>query len=181
LGHGVPLVALLTGTALLSACAAGEGARMLRGQAGRVAWEIVDIEQALEDQGFLMRWTFTIVLRNTSDVGIAFQQVETATQAVGTVDSIWGGMGTQPFALRLEPGGELRIRPSQVWGCPLCPQADLRRIFADGIILYYTLLGRDDTGGEVRFPSPSASTAAWERAGSGSLSADSQRSPAGER
>jgi hypothetical protein len=56
------------------------------GRAGR--WEIVDIEQALENQGFLMRWTFTIVLRNPSDVGIAFEQVEMATQAVGTADSI---------------------------------------------------------------------------------------------
>ena len=146
------LAALLTVAALLSACAAGEASRTLRGQAGRVAWEIVDIEQALEDQGFLMRWTFTIVLRNPTDVGIAFEQVETATQAVGTVDSISGGMGTQPFARRLDAGGELRIRPSQVWGCPLCPQGDLRRIFANGITLYYTLLGRDDAGGEVKVP-----------------------------
>jgi hypothetical protein len=53
--------------ALLSACATGEAARTLRGQAGRVAWEIVDIEQTLEDRGFLMRRTFTIVLRNPSD------------------------------------------------------------------------------------------------------------------
>ena len=52
LGH---LVALLTVTALLSACATVDAARTLRGQAGRVAWEIVDIKQALEDQGFLMR------------------------------------------------------------------------------------------------------------------------------
>ena len=146
------LVALLTVTALLWACATGDAARTLRGQAGRIAWEIVDIEQALEDQGFLMRWTFTIVLRNASDVGIAFEQVEMATQAAGTVDSIWGGMGTQPLAQRLEPGSELRIRPSQAWGCPLCPQADLRRIFADGIVLYYTLLGRDDAGGAVKVP-----------------------------
>jgi hypothetical protein len=152
LRHPRHLIALLTVAALLSACASGDAARTLRGQAGRVAWEIVDIEQALEDQGFLMRWTFTIVLRNRSDVGIAFEQVEMATQAVRTVDSIWGGMDTQPFAQRLDPGGELRIRPSQAWGCPLCPQADLRRIFADGITLYYTLLGRDDAGDAVKVP-----------------------------
>ena len=152
MGHVGRLAAFLTVAALLSACAAVETSRTLRGQAGRVAWEIVDIEQALEDQGFLMRWTFTIVLRNPSDVGIAFELVETATQAVGTVESISGGMGTQPFMQRLEPGGELRLRPSQIWGCPLCPQADLRRIFADGVVLYYTLLGRDDAGGAVKVP-----------------------------
>jgi hypothetical protein len=61
-------------------------------------------------------------------------------------------MGTQPFAQRLELGSELRIRPNHAWGCPLCPQADLRRIFADGIVLHYTLLGRDDAGGAIKVP-----------------------------
>jgi hypothetical protein len=28
----------------------------------------------------------------------------------------------------------------------------LRRIFADGIVLHYTLLGRDDAGGAVKVP-----------------------------
>jgi hypothetical protein len=147
-----PSVVLVTVIALFSACAIGDATRALRGQAGRVAWEIVDIEQALEDRGILMRWTFTIVLRNPSDIGTAFEQVDRATQAAGTVASISGGMDSQPFARRLEAGGELRIRPSQAWGCPLCPQGDLRRIFADGIILYYTLLGRDDAGGAVTVP-----------------------------
>jgi len=146
------LAALWTVAALLSACAAGEASRTLRGQAGRVVWEIVDIEQALEDRGDLMRWTFTIVLRNPTDVGIAFEEVETVTQAVGTVASINGGMGTQAFARRLDAQGELRIRPTQLWGCPLCPPADMRRIFADGVMFYYTLLGRDDAGGEVKVP-----------------------------
>ena len=146
------LAALWTVAALLSACAAGEASRTLRGQAGRVTWEIVDIEQALEDRGLLMRWTFTIVLRNPTDVGIAFEEVETATQAVGTVSSIYGGMDTRPFAQRLDAHGELRIRPTQLWGCPLCPQAEMHRIFADGVMFYYTLLGRDDAGGEVKVP-----------------------------
>jgi hypothetical protein len=150
--HARHLAALVTVIALVSACATGDASRALRGQAGHVLWEIVDVEQAVEDHGFLMRWTFTIVLRNPSDVGIAFEQVEAVTQAAGTVDSIWGGMGVRPFAQRLEAGGELRIRPSQAWGCPLCPQGELRRIFADGILFYYTLLGRDDAGGAVKVP-----------------------------
>ena len=146
------LAALWTVAALLSACAAGEASRTLRGQAGRVTWEIVDIEQALEDRGLLMRWTFTIVLRNPTDVGITFEEVETATEAGGMVSSIYGGMGTQPFAQRLDAHGEFRIRPTQLWGCPLCPPADMWRLFAGGVIFYYTLLGRDDAGGKVKVP-----------------------------
>lgn len=119
---------------------------------GRVAWEILDVQQELEEHGSRMRWTFTIVLRNPTDTGIAFEQVEMTTQAVGTVDSISGGMGAAPFARRLEPGGELRLRPSQAWGCPGCAEAHLHRIFADGLILYYTLVGRDDAGAGVRVP-----------------------------
>ena len=143
------LVALLTVTALLSACATGDAARTLRGQAGRVAWEIVDIEQALEDQGFLMRWTFTIVLRNPSDVGIAFELSEMATHAVGTVDSIWAPSRLPSASNPAVSCGSARARPG---AAPSARRADLRRIFADGIVLHSTLLGRDDAGGAVKVP-----------------------------
>jgi hypothetical protein len=146
------VVALLAAATHLQACAVGGSTREPRGQAGPVSWEIVDIRQELEENGFQMRWTFSIVLKNTSDTGIGFEQVEIGSQAAGTVDSISGGMGSEPFAQRLEPGGELRIRQSESWGCPQCPQAHLHRVFADGIIVYYTMIGRDDTGRGVRVP-----------------------------
>lgn len=145
-------VALLAAATHLPACAVGGSTRELRGQSGPVSWEIVDIRQALEENGSRMRWTFSIVLKNTSDTGIGFARVEIGSQAGGTVDSISGGMGTEPFAQRLEPGGELRIRQSESWGCPQCPQAHLHRLFADGIIVYYTMVGRNDGGGGVRVP-----------------------------
>ena len=150
--HAGLVLALLTAATHLPACAVGGSTRALRGQSGPVAWEIVDIQQELEEHGSRMRWTFSIVLKNTGDSGIAFEQVEIGSRAGGTVDSISGGMGTEPFAQRLEPGGELRIARSQSWGCPLCAQAHLDRVFADGVIVYYTLVGRDEAGGGVRVP-----------------------------
>ena len=59
------------------------------------------------------------MLKNTGDTGIAFEQVEIGSRAGGTVDSFSGGMGTEPFARRLEPGGELRIAPKPGLGLPL--------------------------------------------------------------
>ena len=34
----------------------------------------------------------------------------------------------------------------------ICAPTDLHRIFTDGVIVYYTLVGRDDRGGGVRVP-----------------------------
>lgn len=146
------LVALLAAATHLASCASGASSRELRGASGPVSWEIVDIRQALEENGSQMRWTFSIVLTNTGPRAILFEQVEIGSQAGGTVDSISGGMGTEPFAHRLEPAGELRIQQSESWSCPQCPQAHLHRTFADGIIKYYTLSGRDDVGTRVRVP-----------------------------
>ena len=101
-----------------------------------------------------MRWTFTIVLRNPSDVGIAFEQLEMATQAVGTVDSIWGGMA-QPFAQRLEPGSELRIRPSQAWGCPSARRQTCAGSSPTGSSSITRCSGATTPAARSRFPSPS--------------------------
>ena len=81
------LAALWTVAALLSACAAGEASRTLRGQAGRVTWEIVDIEQALEDRGLLMRWSFTIPTAPTRFCDIFF----TASRTVTSPSTTTGG------------------------------------------------------------------------------------------
>ena len=150
--HAGLVLALLTAATHLPACTVGESTRALRGQSGPVTWEIVDIQQELEEHGSQMRWNFSIVLKNTGDTGIAFEQVEIGSRAGGSVDSISGGMGTAPFAQRLEPGGELRIAQSQAWGCSQCAQAHLDRVFADGIIVYYTLFGRNEAGSGVRVP-----------------------------
>jgi len=150
--HAGLVVALLTAAMHLPACAVGGSPREPRGESGPVSWKIVDIQQELEAHGSQMRWTFSIVLTNGSDTGIGFEQVEIGSQAGGTAEGFSGGMGTEWFAERLEPGAELRIRRSHSASCPFCAPTDLHRIFTDGVIVYYTLVGRDDRGGGVRVP-----------------------------
>jgi hypothetical protein len=144
--------ALLLATAHLPACAVGGSSPAPRGEAGVVAWKIVDIQQEIGKQGSWMRWTFSIVLTNRGATGIGFEQVEIASQAAGTADGLSGGMGTEWFAQRLEPGAELTIRRSHVAACTFCAPPDLQRVFADGVVVYYTLVGRDDRGAGVRVP-----------------------------
>ena len=147
------VVALLAAGIHLPACAVGGSTRELQGQSGPVSWEIVDIRQGLEDNGRRMSWTFSLVLRNTGTIPIAFEHVELGSRTGGTVDyGISGGMGTEPFAQRLEAGAETRIRRSHSWGCSDCAPAQLHQFFSDGIIVYYTAIGRDDAGGSVRVP-----------------------------
>jgi hypothetical protein len=147
-----PVLVVLAAATHLPACAAGGSGRELRGQSGAVAWEIVDIRQELEPGGSRMRWDFSLVFWNTGAAGIAFERVDIASQAGGTVDSISGGMGTVKLAQRLEPGAEWRVRRSESWGCPQCAPAHLPRFFSDGIVMHYTLFGRDDAGLAVRVP-----------------------------
>ena len=150
--HARLVVALLTAATYLPACAVGGSSREPRGESGPVSWRIVDIQQELEEHGAWMRWTFAIVLTNRGNTGIGFEQVEVGSQPGGTVDGFWGGIGTEPFTQRPEPGAEMRMLRSHSSSCPLCAPADLHRAFADGVIVYYTLVGRDDRGGGVRVP-----------------------------
>ena len=144
--------ALLLAAAHLPACAVGGSSPAPRGEAGAVAWKIVDIQQEIGEQGSWMRWTFSIVLTNRGDTGIGFEQVEIASQAAGMADGLSGGMDTEWFARRLEPGAELTIRRSHGVACTFCAPPDLQRTFADGVVVYYTLVGRDDRGAGVRVP-----------------------------
>jgi len=158
--HAGMIFALLAAGTQLTACATAGSPGALQGQAGVVAWEIVDTKQTLEENGFRMRWDFTLVFKNTGEIAIDFERVEHGSRAGGPVDGIVGGLATAPFAHRLEPGGEFRISQNESWGCPQCGPGRLPRIFSDGIIVYYTLLGHDAGGVACGYPSPSASTAA---------------------
>ena len=150
--HAGLLLALLVTATHLPACATTASPGALKGQSGPVAWEILDIQQALEDNGFRMRWDFIIVLKNTGDIAVNFERAEKGSRAGGSVDSISGGMATVAYVHRLEPAGELRIRQSEAWGCSPCAPGHQHRLFSDGIIVYYTLFGHDSAGGGVRVP-----------------------------
>jgi hypothetical protein len=152
--HAGLILALLAITTQLPACAAGGTGSLgvSRGQSGPVAWEIIDMKQTLEDNGFRMRWNFTIVFKNTASVPFDFERVETGSRAGGPADDIIGGIATVPFAQHLEPDGEMRLTQSESWGCPQCPPGHLSRVFSDGVIVYYAFLGHDGAGGSVRVP-----------------------------
>jgi hypothetical protein len=150
--HAGLLLALLAAATQLPACATTGSPDARKGQSGSVNWEIVDIKQTLTENGYRMRWDFTVVLRNTGDIAVNFERVEKATRAGGSVDSISGGMSTVPYKHRLEPAGELRVRQGESWGCSPCAPGHLPRFFSDGIIVYYTLFGRDAAGSDVRVP-----------------------------
>ena len=152
LRHARKIVVLLAAATHLLGCASAGVTRPLRGQSGSVSWEISDVRQEPEEPPFQMRWTFWIAVKNLGDTGIAFEELEIGSQPGGTVDHFWGGIGTEPFTRRLEPGAELRLRRSHASSCPLCGPAELHRAFADGVIVYFTLTGRDDRGGGVRVP-----------------------------
>ena len=104
LRHARTIVVLLAAATHLLGCASAGATRPLRGQSGSVSWEISGVRQELEEHPFQMRWTFSIAVRNLGDTGIAFEEVEIGSQPGGTVDHFWGGIGTEPFARRLEPG-----------------------------------------------------------------------------
>jgi hypothetical protein len=62
--HAGMIFALLAAGTQLTACATAGSPGALQGQAGVVAWEIVDTKQTLEENGFRMRWDFTLVFKD---------------------------------------------------------------------------------------------------------------------
>ena len=128
----------------LTACAGVQ-----RGESDSVTWEVVDIRQSLEENGYRMRWTFALLLRNTGTVPVDFERMERVMRPGGSGD-IYGGMDSTTFSRHLDPGAEFRISRNESWGCPRCPAGELPRLFSDGVVINYTLRGHDATGEGVR-------------------------------
>jgi hypothetical protein len=123
----------------------------MKGQSGPVAWEIVDIRQRLEDNGFQMRWDYNLVLKNVSDLAVEFERTETSSRKGGSGD-MTGGIDTTPFTRRLAPRGELRVNRYWTFSCSRCAPGHLPRLFSDGVIVYHTFFGRDGAGSVLRVP-----------------------------
>lgn len=149
--HAGLLLALLAAATLLPACATTGSPGDTKGQSGPVAWEIVDVQQRLEKNGFEMRWDYTLALKNLGDGAIDFERMEIASRAGGSGD-LYGGMDTTPFTPQLAPRGELKINRNNTLNCTRCAPGHMPRLFSDGIIVYYTLFGHDAAGGSVRVP-----------------------------
>jgi len=130
--HVARMIALIMLGGLGFACVPIDDVR--QGQAGPVAWEVLDKEKTQ------FGWTFTVLLRETTGIGIQFATVRVTTQLPPESQGMawYGGASERAFARRLEARGEVR----ETFGAPFfidTPQhADLE------------FRGTDDTGKAVR-------------------------------
>src|SRR5262249_7016832 len=103
--HAGLVLALLAVTTQIAACAAIGSSDALKGQSGPVAWDVIEIQQSLEGNGYWMRWDFTLFFKSIGATAVDFERVEHGSRAGGPVDDVVGGMSTTPFSQRLEPAG----------------------------------------------------------------------------
>jgi len=128
------MIALVMLGAVASACVPIDDVR--QGQAGPVAWEVLDKEKTQ------FGWTFTVLLRETSGVGIQFATVQVTTQLPPESRGMawYGGASERAFARRLEPRTEVRETFSAPFFIDTPQHADLE------------FRGIDDTGKPIRVP-----------------------------
>ena len=106
------------------------------GQSGPVAWEILDKEKTQ------FGWTFTVLLRETTGVGIQFRTVRIAFPLPPESQGMawYGGARERAFARRLDPRAETRETFSAPFFIDTPEHADLE------------FRGTDDTGQAIRVP-----------------------------
>jgi hypothetical protein len=99
----------------LAACATSPDgtAPRLTGKSGSVAWEVVDMGRITRSDGMRLRWSYTIVLRETAGSAVQFESLEygNLTHSVAT-----GGFRRSDFYRRIEAGKELRLSVVDSWG-----------------------------------------------------------------
>jgi hypothetical protein len=124
-------VALIVLGAIGSACVPAD---VRQGQSGPVAWEVLDKEKTQ------FGWTFTILLRETSGVGIQFQTVQIAFRLSPESRGMawYSGASERAFARRLDPRAETRETFSAPFFIDTPEHADLE------------FRGTDDTGKAIR-------------------------------
>ena len=63
---------------------------------------------------------------------------------------IFGGMGTEWLASRLEPGQTMRLTRSDSDGCPGCAPAHIPTVMSEGLTKFLTIHGLEDGRAPVR-------------------------------
>jgi len=101
-----------------SACAAaGSGGRgEYQGASGAVAWEVTDIGLLESIDHQRLRWSYSIVLRNTGSSTVQIERVERSFIAHGTGEVVGGTAGSRPLRRTIRAGSEVRVSDSQEWG-----------------------------------------------------------------
>jgi hypothetical protein len=111
------LLGLVGAALLVPACAASPApeTKILHGGSGPVTWEVTDIGQLLSDSGQHMRWSYTIVLKETTGSTVEFERLERGSYTKG-IEQIGGTPVSRPFRRTLPSNGELRYSTWETWG-----------------------------------------------------------------
>lgn len=81
----------------------------LRGTSGPVSWEVTDIGQVTSLDGMRMRWSYVVVLKETTGITIQFDRIERDVSG-------GGGLTSAPFRRTLAANSELRAPFWDSWG-----------------------------------------------------------------
>jgi tetratricopeptide (TPR) repeat protein len=113
----------------------------LRGASGPVAWEVVGVRT--DTLAAEVRWSYTLVLRETAGTAIQFERVVRSTARGADV----GGRVTEErFPRRLEARAELRLPASDGLTYAAGSAPDTLR---EGVTVFRRYYGKDDNGREV--------------------------------
>lgn len=153
MGYGTAFGATLAIAAAAAGCASeiGEASR-LRGTAGPVTWEVIDVGQLRSIDQRRIRWSYTIVMREQSGSTIQFERVERGTSAPGvTIHN--AAVGTTPFQRRLDPHSEIKMAYVDSWGWLRGQQSPFGGTATlSGIKVIRRYFGKDQNGNAITIP-----------------------------
>jgi hypothetical protein len=131
-------MALLGGGLLVAGAGATPG--WAETNAGPVAWEIVDVTQAVRSDGHGIRWEYFLVLRETKGRAIQFE-----TREYEVLGGPKASSRAAPYRERLLPKSELKMPLVTVLQSPTGLPA------ARGVTALWRFVGKDDAGQPVSF------------------------------
>jgi hypothetical protein len=144
-----PAAVVLTLHLILTGCAS-ERVITQQGESDPIAWEATGFRQSLEEQGNRMKWSYTLVLRNTGQATVSFDQVTVIAAPLGA-GIFSGGHQTHPYTRTLRPGAEIREPRSYSLGCTQsCDPQWVRQMLRTGVTQFIEFSGRDETGRAVK-------------------------------
>jgi hypothetical protein len=122
---------------LLTACATDTQSRGgLTGSSGPITWEVTDLKVRHSGDRKLIRWYYTLVLRETEGRAIQFETLQSGIYGPGVDTSTLRKGG---FTSRLAAHSELRLNYAPY----------MRSNVGGAMIVFYRFSGRDDSGRAV--------------------------------
>jgi Aspartyl protease len=148
-------------TSLVAAAAAGcatagfDESSAYRGDAGPVNWEIVGIRTNITPDERQIRWSYTVILRETAGRAIQFETIETSSETRGRTELL-AGVHKEPFRARLAPRGEYRFNTNYGLSYTVPTTGGFGELPGGrgGVTVRYRLVGRDETGQSITVTVP---------------------------